>query len=826
MEEEPDLRRYDPIEAADVLGVLDEVGLKGPKLAACEGQHVGLARQVAERLGVPAVAWHEGFIKGQIDAAVEMLEVERRVEGQYATPAMQRILDATEAIQVESRSGVKAPEPDVIVIPRKGKMGKVARHRSGDVVPEGELEDKVLATLIMELENYKAPVLAQLRATMNPKRALMALYGKYRISTVRRYLGFIQHLKAWLFKMDKVYGPMQSVDYVDYMYAREEEGMGPSIPLAVYQALTWFEKLAGIDEGRRVSTHPMVGMVVKDLTRRLQENAPPIRRAPRWPACFVEWLEFMVISEDFTSTVRLTAWMKLLKLWAAMRFDDAANLRTESLRLYEGKLAGVLRRTKTTGAGKRVRELPIFVSEHAFIRSAEWLETGFKLANLGDSCDRKYVFFEGIFYGMPVKEAPVKYPEMVAAGSAMFRAIMDLNNKPLFPDSWERFWTEHSERATLPSAMAALEVQKVDRDLLGRWCPEGSDQYIRTYNTVISRMQHRFAEVVRSGKSHQIFDEGGIYEDLKVWMTTHWKVEPENASAGVEKWKEVLKLQNYAPVEQLGRDPATPEAVSSSSSSSSSDEEPRTAVASSHGTQEEDPDDGATDRRKMRKLDVDRRGGFIVVSRRLGRGTLHKLGAGSCWMARRRGFTKSDIWESLPEPELYSSRCKLCWPQDNPDESGGSTSDSLDEAELMWSANKRSCCTLQWGSHPSHVNPWSHHRAGRPGSHPVYGRSHLPRVRGRASNHVLFWHRVHILALQPQLQRFRKGCLGWHSQMPRRKQRLPQQVQSWDICWGDSRLISGTKSCFIIMALQLLKNLQMLPRTRQIWPTCSGIIGT
>jgi hypothetical protein len=58
--------------------------------------------------------------------------------------------------------------------------------------------------------------------------------------------------------------------------------------------------------------------------------------------------------------------------------------------------------------------------------------------------------------------------------------LKDAGGNALIPHGWERFWTEHSERATLSSGLAALGVQKPERDLLGRWKPEGSDQYART----------------------------------------------------------------------------------------------------------------------------------------------------------------------------------------------------------------------------------------------------------------------------------------------------------------------------------------------------------
>ena len=78
-----------------------------------------------------------------------------------------------------------------------------------------------------------------------------------------------------------------SVVLVDYMYAREEEGMGPSIPLAVSTAVAWFERTAGVEEDEQLMNQVFPQMVMKELTRKLEVNAPPIKRAPRWLGCFV-----------------------------------------------------------------------------------------------------------------------------------------------------------------------------------------------------------------------------------------------------------------------------------------------------------------------------------------------------------------------------------------------------------------------------------------------------------------------------------------------------------------------------------------------------------
>lgn len=113
--------------------------------------------------------------------------------------------------------------------------------------------------------------------------------------------------------------------------------------LYAMKAAMWFEKTSGIAEWETLTSSPMMQTVASELTRRTE-----------------------------TEATRIGAWLKLLKTWASLRFDDLANIKLENLKFYDGKLAGILRKTKTTGAGKRVRELLIFVSEEAYLHRKQW----------------------------------------------------------------------------------------------------------------------------------------------------------------------------------------------------------------------------------------------------------------------------------------------------------------------------------------------------------------------------------------------------------------------------------------------------------------------
>ena len=66
-------------EAAMLLCLLGKVGLRGAKLAACQGGEEGLAVQLAERLGIRQEKWHAEYIALQVESACQMQDLESRL---------------------------------------------------------------------------------------------------------------------------------------------------------------------------------------------------------------------------------------------------------------------------------------------------------------------------------------------------------------------------------------------------------------------------------------------------------------------------------------------------------------------------------------------------------------------------------------------------------------------------------------------------------------------------------------------------------------------------------------------------------------------------
>ena len=107
-------------------------------------------------------------------------------------------------------------------------------------------------------------------------------------------------------------------------------------------------------------------------------------------------------------------------------------------------------------------------------------------------------------------------------------------------DCWAFWgWTEHSERSVLPTGLSLMEVPPQDKDLLGRWKPEGSDTYARTFAGRVARLQALFAKMARGADRYDRLDEREI---AVPWLMERAKLSREQAELTVSglrrRWKE------------------------------------------------------------------------------------------------------------------------------------------------------------------------------------------------------------------------------------------------------------------------------------------------
>ena len=168
---------------------------------------------------------------------------------------------------------------------------------------------------------------------------------------------------------------LDSVDFGTQRFRRDEP-CGKTIPNTFMQAVKWIENKAGLAEELRFSSSMAFKAVVERVTAELHGDSPPIKRAPRMFARIIEEMEAYILCQDRPVYLRCIAWIRLIKVWATLRNNCHTHISLADIRFYEGRLTVTLRHSKTTGANKLVKKLPIIVSEHAYVRDLTWLERG------------------------------------------------------------------------------------------------------------------------------------------------------------------------------------------------------------------------------------------------------------------------------------------------------------------------------------------------------------------------------------------------------------------------------------------------------------------
>ena len=206
-----------------------------------------------------------------------------------------------------------------------------------------------------------------------------------------------------------------------------------------------------------------------------------------------------------------------------MRFDDHRGLIPSSARFVRGALRATLVRTKTSGVGKRREELYIHVDAEAWFAQCNWLATGWEL---WDSCgsDRDY------FLGLPshdrteMRAIEATYPDSQAMSHALLLSLRDSRDQPLFklPNA-HKFWTEHSDKCSIPSLAGCLDQINVDWiNDLGRWGLKMSQTYIRTHLRRVAEIQRTVAAEVRSASDvAERFGEHDLYTGWASFLCAH-----------------------------------------------------------------------------------------------------------------------------------------------------------------------------------------------------------------------------------------------------------------------------------------------------------------
>ena len=384
----------------------------------------------------------------------------------------------------------------------------------------------------------------------------------------------------------------------------------------------------------------------------LEAAAETKKQAPRFSLAAVAALELYVVDETRPTCLRVTAWVRVLKVFGVLRSDDAQRLRPNNFEVREGGLSGVLVQTKTTGPAKKVQELPLYITKEMYVVEPRWLTTGVQLLEGIEPKERDYLMPRPAadlhtFSGVPASAGELAcLNRLVLQDLGTPRARVDgrgqvhweFGDATLVSALTSQGWSGHSERATLPSLLAAAGVSRADRDPLGRWAPAGSDEYVRTYRAVVRRS----AQVLRSTVTHPNLlvnsDEDHLAGEVARYLAKKG-YDPAEAAAAGNGFLEASKL--------FHADLAT---YSSEEGAAGEVQDPPPARP------EEAPVRAQEDEAPVFVIALSNENKVLRLHRKDG-----------CWHSRNLAFKSFELFEGPSVPDhLYTSYCKKCWPEEGP----------------------------------------------------------------------------------------------------------------------------------------------------------------
>ena len=200
-------------------------------------------------------------------------------------------------------------------------------------------------------------------------RSILRLGGKRRASTLRQRIRTWRPIRKGLLEWWGSPWPRKLSELTDFMEARLEEGVSRSWPSSVLAALSTLEKCGGAREPMSASS-TLLNFVDDIVVSR--GPGDPTRKAPEFFVTMLLSMElFMFGDEDNYS--KMICFTRLLKIWTSMRHDDTLGLSPSICRTTGQGWTALLSRMKTTGPGKGMVWLPIFIGKGTTLSGRDWL---------------------------------------------------------------------------------------------------------------------------------------------------------------------------------------------------------------------------------------------------------------------------------------------------------------------------------------------------------------------------------------------------------------------------------------------------------------------
>ena len=550
------------------------------------------------------------------------------------------------------------PLPTMAKIASRAKSRLATAREEEDATARADREEKERIRLALILLKYftesEVPAYQAAQASLDPARALMGAFGAARPNTLRKHERAWRRVRFWVKVNYGCYWPTVATQLVDFLWSLYEGSCKRTVPQTTLDAVAFMEAKADIPDNDRISAQNLVTSCVKHLTTLLAKGAPPVRKAPMLLIALLAALEFYVMDDEKPAYSRAMAWYILLLVWTAMRFDDTAGLLPEKLKLFDRGLEGLIVRSKSSGPGRKVTELRIFVSIDATVTGKPWLVTGFKIW----STDELFAFRRDYFLPMPNREltgcvhSEAKYTDATAMARAVlsdapavihYQAEWRIAEGTLL-DSAEAasFWRLHGYRNFLKSAALAAGEGSDRTTYLGRWKAEASDEYTRTSRQIIIEIQNSVAS--KAATTPDFLDESDTLSELEAALLEAGRPE-DHVQQQIAKLKTPARgYREETPFNIFERQPIEDAPPEQAEDEQAEDEADNMAPLIATLTEDEADDTAIMEDYWVSQ---DKRGGKLHIT-------------GGCPSFPGQNV-KNYEWAATPSEVKWTTLCKKCW---------------------------------------------------------------------------------------------------------------------------------------------------------------------
>ena len=425
-------------------------------------------------------------------------------------------------------------------LPRASYRLTLAKPNMSRSDVESAAREHWLSVLVGYIVEADLPICKVAASTSDGNAVMRRAFGSRRLKTLRNRARSWKKVRDWLIQFKGGPFPADVSDMLDYLLFMVQEESTRGRIVDVCASLSVLEDAGQVPPEFRISTSRIWVQATKSRLAEIETGGTEVRRAPPLTVAMIISLEITVTTSNKPLYLRAIAWIILVCVWACMRISDLEGLDPRRLTLNSRGLRGILTKTKTTGPGKNVKEVPVFISRRVSVTGLDWLKDGYEIWQGFGLEQRDYFVF--------CSQKDFSAPSMRFANSekiaVMVRKVFTTLQQPLktrfqpwrvYDDSkllhedGVLFRSGHSMRHFLPSVSAAIGVSKEQRDFVGRWHVNlhQSSDYIHTSRQIVMEIQDKVNKSICEGgpgyDESEVIDEYGEFLKARSEDPIEWK---------------------------------------------------------------------------------------------------------------------------------------------------------------------------------------------------------------------------------------------------------------------------------------------------------------